>query len=90
MLLKDYLSSVVKKHSLNLTISNVLHLWKLIIFTHFLEFPNILQPAFVMIPDFNSIELISSRINQTVDSVMHFLIFKGHCVALESSPCIVI
>ena len=90
MLLKDYLSSVVKKHSLNLTISNVLHLRKLIIFTHFLEFPNILQSAFVMIPDFNSIELISSRINQTVDSGMHFLIFKGHCVALESSPCIVI
>ena len=40
MLLEDYLSGVVKKHSLNLMIlSDVLHLRKLIIFTHF---PNIL------------------------------------------------
>jgi hypothetical protein len=30
-----------------------------------------------MMPDFKSIGLISRRINQTVDSVTHFLIFKG-------------
>ena len=45
----------------------VLHLRKRIVFTHFLEFPNILEPAFVMIPDSKSIGLIRGR-----------MIFKGH------------
>ena len=40
--------------------------------------------------DQEHIGLISCRINQTVDSVTHILIFKGHCVALESSPCMII
>ena len=66
-----------------------MHLWKFVIFTHFLVSMHILQPAFVVIPDLKSIWVISYRVN-TVNYVMHCLIFKGHCVELESCPCVII
>ena len=70
-LLADLPFGCGQKCSLNLTINNV----------HFQEYPNILSVSinFVMIPEHGADQL------QTVDSVTHFLIFKGHCVALKAA-----
>ena len=59
-----------------------------LIFTHFLVLPHVFQPALVvMISDLKGIGLISCRIEQMIDPVLHYLIFHGHCVTLESCPC---
>ena len=81
--LKEDCSNVIKEDSLSLM--GHCALWEFVIFAHFLIFTHKFQPAFVVISDLKDIGLISCRINQTVDSVSHSLIFQGHCVALEKS-----
>ena len=77
MFLEDNSSDVVKEHSLSLTKSDIVHVWEFVIFTHFLVFPHIFQPAFVVISDLKRIGLISCRIDQTIDS---------SCLALSDLP----
>ena len=53
-----------------------------VIFTHSLIIMHILQPTFRVVSNLKGIGLITCKINQTIDSVSHFLIFQGSgCLA---------
>lgn len=88
--LKDNCSDVVEEDSLSLTENYIVHAWEFVIFTHFLVTTHIFQPAFEVISDLKRVRLISCRIDQTVDSVSHSLIFQGHRAAIESCPWVIV
>ena len=78
MFLKDKCSDVIEEDSMSLTVSDIVHAWEFVIFTHFLITTHIFQPSFPVVFDLRRIGLISCIIDQTVDPVSHCLIFQGH------------
>ena len=78
MLLKDNCSNVIEEDSMSLTVSDIVHAWEFVIFTHVLVTTHIFQPAFPVVSDLKRVGLISCVLDQTVDPVSHCLIFQDH------------
>ena len=84
MFLKDNCSDVIEEDSMNLTVSDIVHAWVFVIFTHFLVTTHIFQPAFPVVSDLKRVGLISCIIAQTVVPISHCLIFQGHRVTVHA------